>query len=135
MDKLNNLKTLLRVRSTTLEQIILINKKTVLRDTVPFKLVKKSLHLQIQGILLKQFVSAAILVDESGRILYIHGNAGEFLELLPGNVEVYDVLKMVKSEIRGDLKRALLRSYSRQCVVFINGLSFVNKKKEEKTIN
>jgi hypothetical protein len=135
MDKLNNSETVLRVRSIALEQIMQIHKKSLQQDTVPFKLAKKSVHSQIQGILLKQFVSAAVLVDVSGRILYIHGHAGEFLELLPGNSEVYHIHKMVKSEIRGDLKRALSRSYMQQRVVFINGLAFANNKQEEKTIN
>ncbi|MDZ7698126.1 MAG: chemotaxis protein CheB [Deltaproteobacteria bacterium] len=60
--------------------------------------------------LLQQAVPAAALVDGHGDILYIHGRTGLYLEPVPGEAGVNNILKMAREGLRRDLATALHRA-------------------------
>lgn len=69
--------------------------------------IKNSLREIAEQSLLQQTVPAALLVASNGDILYLHGRAGTFLELVPGEAGVNNVIKMARQGLRYDLTTAL----------------------------
>ena len=59
--------------------------------------------------LLQQHASVAVLVDEHGDILYIHGRSGRYLEPAPGEAGT-NILKMSREGLRGELAAALRKA-------------------------
>ena len=57
--------------------------------------------------LLAQVVSAGVLVDGHGDILYLHGRSGLYLELSQGEAGVINILKMARDGLRPALSTAL----------------------------
>jgi len=57
--------------------------------------------------LLQESGRAAVLVDEHGDILFVHGRTGAYLEPAPGESGVNNVIKMAREGLRRDLANAL----------------------------
>ena len=57
--------------------------------------------------LLQESGRAAVLVNEQGDILYVHGRTGAYLEPAPGEAGVNNILKMAREGLRRDLATAL----------------------------
>ena len=71
----------------------------------------------IEQALLQQIAPASALINAQGDILYLHGRAGMFLELPPGETGVNNILKMAREGLRRELATALhLASGSRENV-------------------
>jgi len=69
----------------------------------------KQLPLQeiVEQTLLNQIAPAAILVNKSGDILYLHGRTGLFLEPAPGVSGVSNIVKMARKGLRRELSTTL----------------------------
>ena len=57
--------------------------------------------------LINKFAPASVLIRANGDILYLHGESGMFLALIPGNVIINNVLKMARKGIKNQLNSAL----------------------------
>ncbi len=69
--------------------------------------VKLPLRELTERALLAQVVSAGVLVDGHGDILYLHGRSGLYLELSQGEAGVANILKMAREGLRPALSTAL----------------------------
>ena len=56
--------------------------------------------------LLEQYAPAAVLVDERGEVLYVHGHTGKFLEPAPGEAGM-NIVNMAREGLRRPLASAL----------------------------
>jgi len=71
--------------------------------------------------LLQQYDPAAVLVDERGQILYLHGRTGLYLEPAPGEADLH-VRKMAREGLRRELTGALHDAVARHEAVRREGL-------------
>jgi two-component system CheB/CheR fusion protein len=72
--------------------------------------------------LMQQVAPAAMLVNGRGDLLYIHGRTGMYLEPVPGEVGVNNLLKMAREGLQRDLTTALHKAASGQALVRCPGL-------------
>lgn len=75
-----------------------------------------------ENAILEQIAPAAVLVNEQGDILYIHGQAGIYLELRAGETNTNNVLNMAREGLRNDLILAFHKVKSKKQIVHVNGL-------------
>jgi two-component system CheB/CheR fusion protein len=78
---------------------------------------KRSLRELTEQALLHEVAPAAVLVNEQGDILYLHGHTGMFLELPSGDASINNILKMARDGLRRDLTTALRKAVSSHDVV------------------
>jgi two-component system CheB/CheR fusion protein len=71
---------------------------------------RSSLRELTEQTLLKETAPVAILVNEKGDLLYLHGRAGMFLEPPAGEVGVNNILKMARDGLRPGLSAALRKA-------------------------
>ncbi len=71
---------------------------------------KMSLRELTEQAILRQVAPTGALVNGHGDILYLHGRAGMYLEPAPGETGIYNILKMAREGLRGDLASALKRA-------------------------
>ncbi|HCM25334.1 MAG: chemotaxis protein CheR [Treponema sp. GWB1_62_6] len=86
----------------------------VRKPTIP---VKPPLRELAEQAILQQFAPTAVLVDGKGDILYLHGRAGRYLELVPGVSTVNNILGMAREGLRQDLAAALREAAAAKEVV------------------
>lgn len=93
-----------------------------LREAIPRELAS---HLSPQRTLremteeaLLSLVEPAVLVNERGDILYLHGRAGEYLEPSPGETKTPNVLRMARQGLQRELMSALRECSSSEVAVF-----------------
>lgn len=93
------------------------NKRTILTHLVPtnqkYNFVqyinklpqgnKLPLRELTENAILEQIAPSAVLVNEQGDILYIHGRAGIYLELPSGETNTNNIFKMAKDGLKNDL--------------------------------
>jgi two-component system CheB/CheR fusion protein len=72
--------------------------------------------------LLQQVAPAGALVDGRGDILYLHGRTGMYLEPVPGEAGVNNILKMAREGLRRELTTALHKAATANEVVRRPGL-------------
>ena len=84
--------------------------------------VKLPLRELTEQALLQQVVPAGALVNGQGDILYLHGRTGMFLELVPGESGINNILKMAREGLRPDLSTALHKAVTSQEIVCHHGL-------------
>ncbi len=75
-----------------------------------------------ESALLDLVVPAAALVNKDGEILYLHGRTGMFLELVPGESGINNILKMAREGLRYELSTALRKATSTKEIVRRPGL-------------
>ncbi len=75
----------------------------------------------VEEILLKEFVPACVIVNESGEILYTRGRTGKYLELAPGK-PFLNVADMAREGLRFSLLSALRRAGDEKKPVHHKGL-------------
>ncbi|MBC7623237.1 MAG: PAS domain-containing protein, partial [Aeromicrobium sp.] len=85
-----------------------------IKPALPTKLPLRELTEQA---ILQQLASASALVNARGDILYLHGRSGMYLELMPGETGVSNILKMAREGLRRDLTLALQRVVGNKAVV------------------
>jgi two-component system CheB/CheR fusion protein len=85
--------------------------------------VKLPLRELTEQALLRQLVPAAALVNDKGDILYLHGRTGMYLELVPGEAGINNMLKMAREGLRRELTTALHKAVIGKQPVRENGLS------------
>lgn len=78
---------------------------------------QKTFQVLTEEMLLKRYAPTAVLVDQFGNMLYIHGHTGLYLEPAQGYAGVNNVLKMAKNKLRRDLSVALRKAVTNQEVV------------------
>lgn len=85
--------------------------------------VKLPLRELTEQALLRQLVPAGALVNDKGDILYLHGRTGMYLELVPGEAGINNILKMAREGLRRELTTALHKAVVSKQPVRANGLS------------
>jgi len=73
--------------------------------------------------LLREIAPAGALVNDKGDILYLHGRTGMYLELVPGEAGINNILKMAREGLRRELTTALHKAVVSKQPVRANGLS------------
>jgi two-component system CheB/CheR fusion protein len=72
--------------------------------------------------LLEQAGAAGVLVNGQGEVLFLHGRAGAFLELPPGEAGINNILKLARDGLRRELTTCLHRAVGSQATVHCPGL-------------
>ncbi len=72
--------------------------------------------------LLQQIAPTGALINEHGDVLYLHGRFGRYLELVPGEASVNNVLKMAREGLRAALATALHKAVIMHTMVRVPGL-------------
>jgi hypothetical protein len=96
-----------------------VQPKNLGNSTTPGKMSLRELTEQA---LLRQVAPSGALVNGHGDILYLHGRTGMYLEPAPGEVGVYNILKMAREGLRGELTSALHRAAETKAQVRRTGL-------------
>ncbi|HZK57111.1 MAG TPA: CheR family methyltransferase [Clostridia bacterium] len=89
------------------------------RENHPVKMPMREIA---ERALLQQQTLVGILVDRHGDIYYLHGRAGMYLELAPGEVEINNILKMAREGLRRELATALHKTVEKKEIVRYSGL-------------
>lgn len=71
---------------------------------------------------MQQQTLAGILINRHGDIYYLHGRAGMYLELAPGEVGINNILKMAREGLRRELTAALHKAVEKKEIVRYPGL-------------
>lgn len=72
--------------------------------------------------LLRQTAPTGALVNAHGDVLYLHGRSGMYLEPMPGEAGISNILKMAREGLRLDLTTALHKSVGTKAAVSRPGL-------------
>ncbi|MBU1105354.1 MAG: PAS domain-containing protein [Candidatus Riflebacteria bacterium] len=83
---------------------------------------KQTIRELAEQALLQQAVPAAALVTGSGDILYLHGRTGLYLEPVPGEAGVNNIIKMAREGLRQDLTMTLHRAATEKETIYCSGL-------------
>ena len=94
------------------------------RQHIPNSLI--SFRELTERALITKLAPASVLFKANGDILYFHGKSGAFLELLPGEVVINNVLKMAKEGLRFQLKQALYTAVNTKDIVRCSDLKVKN---------
>ncbi|PKM60419.1 MAG: hypothetical protein CVU99_08305 [Firmicutes bacterium HGW-Firmicutes-4] len=87
---------------------------TIVRRVPP---TMKTVQELTEAALLSVYAPVAVLVDRLGKIRYVHGHTGLFLEPAQGYAGVNNVLKMARKKLRRDLNTTLYQAVtSREAV-------------------
>jgi len=81
-----------------------------------------SLRDATERALLAQVIAAGVLVNAQGDILYLHGRTGMFLELVPGEAGINNILKMAREGLRRELAISLLKAVNTKGSIVCPGL-------------
>jgi two-component system CheB/CheR fusion protein len=84
--------------------------------------VKLPLRELTEQALLQQIAPAGALVTGQGDILYLHGRTGMYLEPVPGDAGIYNILKMARKGLRRELTTALHKAAGTKETVRCPGL-------------
>ncbi|MEI6515458.1 MAG: chemotaxis protein CheB [bacterium] len=84
--------------------------------------VKSRMRELAEQALMLQVAPAAILVDDTGEVCYLHGRTGMYLEPPPGDIGAMNILKMAREGLRLELTTALLKAKASQELVRCPGL-------------
>lgn len=83
---------------------------------------KKSFRWHVEQNLLKQYSPAAVLVDDSGEIMYFYGDTGKFLELPSGYINSLNIKQMARPELKKKIRKILYEAFLSQKNARINGV-------------
>ncbi|MFW5985581.1 MAG: chemotaxis protein CheB [Halanaerobiaceae bacterium] len=72
--------------------------------------------------LLSEFTPPAVLVNSNGKVLFIHGHTGLYLEPSPGQAGFENIIKMARKGLKSSLVSALHESTAEQKKVFYPNL-------------
>lgn len=75
-----------------------------------------------ENAIIEQIAPSAVLVNEQGDILYIHGGAGIYLELPSGETNTNNIFKMAKDGLKNDLILAFQKAKVKKQIVHRSGL-------------
>ena len=78
---------------------------------------KRPLREVTEQTLLQHFAVAGALVNSQGDILYLHGRTGLYLEPVPGEPGISNILNMAREGLRRDLSMALHKAVSSKEIV------------------
>ena len=84
--------------------------------------VKLPLREMTEQALLQQISPAAVLINERGEILYLHGRTGMYLEPPAGEVGILNILKMAREGLRHELSLALQKAAATKEIVRHTGV-------------
>lgn len=88
----------------------------------PLPKIKVPLRELTENAILEQIAPAAVLVNEQGDILYIHGRASMYLQLPSGETKTNNILKMAREGLRADLTLAFHKATTNKQIVRMQGL-------------
>ena len=93
------------------------------QENLKSNIIRKSKATAVQDIfkriLEKDYNPPAVMIDESGDIIYISGKTGKYLEPSPGRANL-NIFNMAREEIRFELGKAVKETYSKKDTVTIN---------------
>lgn len=85
---------------------------------------KKSFRWHVEHNLLKKYSPAAVLVDDSGKIVYCYGDTGKFMELPTGYVDSFNIKRMARPELRKEIRKILYESFLSKKNAMVYGVQF-----------
>ncbi|MBW8368983.1 MAG: PAS domain-containing protein [Arenimonas sp.] len=89
------------------------------RPALPAKLPMRELTEQA---LLRQLAPTGALINDQGDIYYLHGRTGMYLEPMPGEPGISNILKMAREGLRRELTKALQQAAATRGIVRCPGL-------------
>jgi two-component system CheB/CheR fusion protein len=78
---------------------------------------KISLREITEKAILNKIAPASLLIQSNGDIVYLHGKSGVFLELIPGEVIVNNVIKMAKKGLQDKMRTALYKAVKTKNII------------------
>lgn len=78
-------------------------------------------HL-VERILLENYTPACVVLDENGKIIYIYGRTGKFLEFPSGEAR-FQFIEMIRPELKSKVMSAIQKVSSQQKEEILKGLS------------
>jgi two-component system CheB/CheR fusion protein len=84
--------------------------------------MKAPLRELTETALMEQVAPVAVLINGQGDILYLHGRTGMYLEPVPGEAGINNILKMAREGLRRELVTALHKATSSKEIVRCHGL-------------
>jgi two-component system, chemotaxis family, CheB/CheR fusion protein len=90
----------------------------------PLKLGKgvgASVQENVESVLLENYAPSAVLINENGDVLYIHGRTGKYLELAAGRVNI-NIYALTREALRYELGRAIRKAVTQQADVTVKDL-------------
>ncbi|MGP8090607.1 MAG: chemotaxis protein CheB [Syntrophobacteraceae bacterium] len=75
----------------------------------------------VQTILLEDFAPSAVLINDKGDIVYVHGRTGKYLELAAGKTNV-NIYALAREGLKQHLGSAIRRALAEQADVTLKGL-------------
>jgi two-component system, chemotaxis family, CheB/CheR fusion protein len=75
----------------------------------------------VQTILLENFAPSAVLINDKGDIVYVHGRTGKYLELPAGKANI-NIYALAREGLRQHLGSAIRRALTRDADVTLKGL-------------
>ena len=99
---------------------------TIFRESIITDTVKRdnsaAIPEMIQRILRENYTPPAVIINESGDIVYISGKTGKFLQPSPGKANL-NVFAMARDEIRFELGKAIREANRQKTPVIVNSLN------------
>jgi two-component system CheB/CheR fusion protein len=83
--------------------------------------IPKSIRELTEQALLRQYAPAAVVINERGEILYIHGRTGKYLEPALGEASV-DIVRMAREGLRRELTSGIRKVVAKKEPVHYEGL-------------
>lgn len=87
----------------------------------------------VDSLILQQFSPVCVLVNENGDIIYINGKTGDYMELPAGKAN-WNIITMLREEIRNELPSAFRKAKKQIEPVFVNNI-VIQKKGRKHIIN
>jgi two-component system CheB/CheR fusion protein len=78
---------------------------------------KISLREITERAIINKIAPASLLIQSNGDIVYLHGKSGAFLELIPGEVIVNNVIKMAKQGLQDKMRTALYEAVRNKKII------------------
>jgi two-component system CheB/CheR fusion protein len=85
--------------------------------------VEPSLANLVEHILLKNYTPACIIIDDKGKIIYIYGRTGRFLEFAPGEVKLH-FSDMVRPELKVKIASTIRKATTMHKEIILNGVQY-----------
>jgi two-component system CheB/CheR fusion protein len=81
----------------------------------------RSLRALVEQNILSRYVPSAVLINEKGGVLYVHGSTGRYLEPATGEANL-NIVRMARSGIRLELNTAVRRAVAQKTEIRYAGL-------------
>jgi len=112
----------IRLPINTLSRISVDSKESQHLEAAPFSTPSQTGNIvrQIEKLLLERYAPASIIINEHGKIFYIHGRTGKYLEPASGGLPNWNVIEMAREGLRMPLVASLRKAEKQDNTEIIN---------------